>query len=104
MQTKELNIKQHFTSVEHPQANGQVKPAKRVILWAYRTTPQSTKGGNPFRLTFGTKVMILVAVKELRWRMAHPLDHNANFEATLEELDFIDESGNFAVVTEVVIK
>jgi len=36
--------------------------------------------------------------------MAHPLDHNANFEATLEELDFIDESGNFAVVTEVVIK
>jgi len=48
--------------------------------------------------------VILVEVKELSLRTAHPLDHTANAEATLEELDFIDESRNFVVLTEVAIK
>jgi len=48
-------------------------------------------GETPFRLTFRTEVVIPVEVKELSWRTAHPLDHTANAEATLEELDFIDE-------------
>jgi len=60
----ELGIKQVFASVEHPQTNGQVESANRVLLrgltrtlekakgtwadevprivWAYHTTPQST--------------------------------------------------------------
>jgi len=29
---KELNIKQHFTSMEHPQTNVQVESANKVIL------------------------------------------------------------------------
>jgi len=91
--------------MEHPQTNGQVESAKRVILrvlkrkleeakgnwteelphvlWAYRTT-----GETPFHLTFKMEVMIPVEVKELGWRTAHPLDQTANIEATLEELFF----------------
>lgn len=73
---RNIVIKQSFTSVEHPQANGLAEAANRVILrgirrrlytaktqwaeelhvvlWAYRTTPHSTTGESPFRLTYGT--------------------------------------------------
>jgi len=62
----EVGIKQVFASVEHPQTNGQVESANRILLrglkrrlekaketwaeevprivWAYHTTPQSTTG------------------------------------------------------------
>ena len=95
---KELNIKQHFTSVEHPQMNGKVESANRIILrglkrrleeangswpeellhvlWAYRTTPHSTIGETRLCLTFGMEAVIPVEVKELSWRMAHPLDRS----------------------------
>ena len=65
-----LGTKQHFTSVEHPQTNGQAEAVNRVILcglkrrldetkkrwveelhsvlWAYRTTPYSTTGETHF--------------------------------------------------------
>ncbi|GAU42817.1 hypothetical protein TSUD_288450 [Trifolium subterraneum] len=68
-----IGTTQHFTSVEHPQTNGQAEAANRVILrglrrrmgaskgnwteelhnvlWSYRTTPHSTTGETPFRLT-----------------------------------------------------
>jgi len=71
----EVGIKQVFTSVEHPQTNGQVESANRVLLrdlkrrlekakgtwaeevsrivWAYHTTPQSTTGETPFSLVYG---------------------------------------------------
>jgi len=123
---KELNIKKHFTSVELPQTNGQVESANRVILrglkirlteakgnwpeelshvlWAYRTTPHSTTGETPFHLTFGTEAVIPVEVKEFSWRTTHQLDHNANVDTTLEELDYIDETRNFAALTEAAIK
>ncbi|MCI60013.1 gypsy retrotransposon integrase-like protein, partial [Trifolium medium] len=61
---EDFKIKQHFSSVEHPQTNRQAEAANRVILrglkmrldeakgnwaeelhhvlWAYRTTPHST--------------------------------------------------------------
>lgn len=56
----DLSIKHHFTSVEHPQSNGQAESTNRDILkgnwveelphvlWAYRTTPHSTTGESPF--------------------------------------------------------
>ncbi|GAU49235.1 hypothetical protein TSUD_183260 [Trifolium subterraneum] len=69
-----IGTTQHFTSVEHPQTNGQAEAAKRVILrglrrrmgaskgnwteelhnvlWSYRTTPHSTTGETSFRLTY----------------------------------------------------
>jgi len=41
---KELNIKQHFTSVEHPQTNGQVESADRVILRGLKRRLEEAKG------------------------------------------------------------
>ncbi|MCI11137.1 gypsy retrotransposon integrase-like protein, partial [Trifolium medium] len=81
-----INTNQHFTSVEHPQTNGQAEAANMVILrglkrrldenkekwveelqsvlWAYRTTPHSTTGETPFRLVYGTKAVIPVEIGE----------------------------------------
>ncbi|XP_016171884.1 uncharacterized protein LOC107614166 [Arachis ipaensis] len=79
-----LGIKQKFSSMEHPQTNGQVEAANKVILlglkkrldkkkgawadelasvlWSYHTTQQSSTGETPFRLTYGVDAMIPVEV------------------------------------------
>ncbi|XP_027158086.1 uncharacterized protein LOC113759712 [Coffea eugenioides] len=76
----ELGIRQHFTSVGHPQANGQVENVNRTILhglktrmesaragwldelptilWAYRTTPRTATQETPFVLTYGAEAVI----------------------------------------------
>ncbi|XP_057760115.1 uncharacterized protein LOC130980453 [Arachis stenosperma] len=81
-----MKIKHQFTSVEHPQANGQAEAANKVILaglkkrlqdvkgacaeelpqvlWAYRTTPQSATGETSFRLAYGIEAMIPVEINE----------------------------------------
>ncbi|RDX68268.1 hypothetical protein CR513_52759, partial [Mucuna pruriens] len=81
-----------FTSIEHPQSNGQVEAANKVILrglqkpleeakgrwveelpqilWSYYITPHSTTNETPFRLTFGTEVVIPVNIGELFPRTA----------------------------------
>ncbi|XP_020222083.1 uncharacterized protein LOC109804662 [Cajanus cajan] len=98
-----LGIKHRFTSVEHPQSNGQAKAANKVILnelkkrlgdakgawaeeltevlWAYRCTPQSTTKETPFRLTYGTDAMIPVEVGEPSFRRQY-FEENCN-EASL---------------------
>jgi len=82
----ELGIKQVFASVEHPQTNGQVESANKVllrglkrwlekakgtwseevprILWAYHTTSQSTTKETPFSLVYGSDAMIPVEIQE----------------------------------------
>ncbi|XP_016192043.1 uncharacterized protein K02A2.6-like [Arachis ipaensis] len=79
-----LGIKQKFSSVEHPQTNGQVEAANKVVLlglkkrldnkkgawadelasvlWSYRTTEQSSTRETPFRLTYGVDAMIPVEI------------------------------------------
>ncbi|RYQ82848.1 hypothetical protein Ahy_B10g101409 [Arachis hypogaea] len=79
-----LRISHHFSSVEHPQTNGQVESANKIIvkglkkrldeakglwadelrsvLWSYRTTPQTATGETPFRLTYGTEAIIPVEI------------------------------------------
>ena len=75
-----------FASVEHPQTNGQVESANRVMLrglkrrlekakgalaeevprivWAYHTTPQSSTMQTPFSLVYGSDAMIPVEIHE----------------------------------------
>jgi len=82
----ELGIKLVFTSVEHPQTNGHVESANRVMLrglkrrldkakgtwaeevprivWAYHTTPQSLTKETPFSLVYGSDTMIPVEIQE----------------------------------------
>ncbi|XP_076916638.1 uncharacterized protein LOC143576435 [Bidens hawaiensis] len=76
---KELQVIQTFTSVAHPQANGQIERTNRTIkegikarlgmkrtgwvdelpnvLWAFRTQKNSRNLETPFSLTYGTEAM-----------------------------------------------
>ena len=82
----EVGIKQVFASVEHPQTNGQVESANRILLrglkrrlekakgawaeevpsivWAYHTMPQSSTMETPFSLVYGSDAMIPVEIHE----------------------------------------
>ncbi|XP_071714536.1 uncharacterized protein [Rutidosis leptorrhynchoides] len=77
---EELNIKQTFTSVAHPQANGQCEVTNRDIvagikarlghcrigwvdelpkvLWENRTTPKPSTGETLFSLVYGTEAVV----------------------------------------------
>jgi hypothetical protein len=121
-----INTKQRFTSVEHPQTNGQAEAANRVILrglrrrlddnkkrwveelhsvlWAYRTTPHSTTGETPFRLVYGTEAVIPVEIGEPSRRTQQPLDEEMNDEALREELDLVEEIRTGASIKEASLK
>ena len=82
---EDLNISHNFTSVAHPQANGEAEVTKRTllqeiktrlekakgtwadklyhVLWAYRTTKRLPTRESPFALTFGTKAVIPIELK-----------------------------------------
>lgn len=121
-----LGTKQHFTSVEHPQTNGQAEAANKVILrglkrrlgeakkrwveelhsvlWGYRTTPHSTTGETPFRLTYGTEAVIPVEIREPTGRTEYPLDEELNDEALRAELDLVEEIRSGAALREAKLK
>ncbi|XP_076883453.1 uncharacterized protein LOC143532225 [Bidens hawaiensis] len=96
---KELNITQTFTSVVHPQGNGDVECANRAIvggikkrlanyksgwvdqvphvLWAIRTQRSTSNAETPFSLTYGTKAMIPAEVGVPSPRITLPKDNEA---------------------------
>ena len=79
-----LGIKNQFSSLGHPQVNGQTKVTNWIllkiikaqfeeakgawleelphVLWVYRTTARTLTRETPFKLTYGTKAIILVEV------------------------------------------
>ena len=109
---RELDIKQVFASVEHPQTNGQVESANRVLLrglkrrlkkakgawadnvprivWAYHTTPQSTTKESPFSLVYGSDAMIPVEIQESSPRFQNFVAEESNEERSVN-LDLLDE-------------
>ncbi|GAU40531.1 hypothetical protein TSUD_366960 [Trifolium subterraneum] len=121
-----IGTTQHFTSVEHPQTNGQAEAANRVllrglrrrmdtskgnwteelhnILWSYRTTPHSTTGETPFRLTYGTEAVIPVEIGEPSSRIEYPPDEDINDELLREELDLVEELRTGASLREATLK
>ncbi|GAU27461.1 hypothetical protein TSUD_161470 [Trifolium subterraneum] len=121
-----IGTTQHFTSVEHPQTNGQTEAANRVILrglrrrmsaskgnwtdelhnvvWSYRTTPYSTTGETPFRLTYGTEAVIPVEIGESSSRIEYPHEEDINDELLREELDLVEELRTGASLREVTLK
>ncbi|XP_074346226.1 uncharacterized protein LOC141684996 [Apium graveolens] len=109
---EENEIEPRFTSVAHPQANGQAEVANRIIfdglkkrieksrnkwvdeilsiLWAYRTTCRVTIGATPFMLAYGAESVVPVEISH-----SSPRIQAYNVEENEEEqrlaLDLIDE-------------
>nr|XP_025676365.1 uncharacterized protein K02A2.6-like [Arachis hypogaea] len=114
-----LGIKQKFTSVEHPQSNGQVETGNKVILkglkkrlkgkkgswadvlasvlWFYRTSSQSSTGETPFRLTYGVNAVIPVEIGEPSPRLLLGGGNEA------VEKDLVDETRQMAHLTKATI-
>ncbi|GAU47711.1 hypothetical protein TSUD_177160 [Trifolium subterraneum] len=83
---KEWGIQLSFTSVEHPQANGQAESTDKIILqglkkrlevskrlwveelpmvlWSYHTTPYSSTQETPFKMVYGSDYMIPIEINE----------------------------------------
>ncbi|XP_020999653.1 uncharacterized protein LOC110281610 [Arachis duranensis] len=115
-----LGIRQKFSSVEHPQTNGQVESVNKIILlglkkrldnkkgawadvlasvlWSYRTTEQSSTKETPFRLTYGLDVVIPVEVGEPSPRLL------LKGVGEAVEKDLIDEVREMAHLTETALK
>ena len=60
------------------------------ILWTYRTTTRTPTGETPFRLTYGSKVVIPVEVGLTSYRVDNH-DERKNDEAMRLQLDLVDE-------------
>ncbi|XP_076919660.1 uncharacterized protein LOC143580553 [Bidens hawaiensis] len=116
---KKLHTTQVFTSVAHPQANGQVERANRTIkdgikarvvtkrigwvdelphvLWALRTQKKTINSETPFSLTYGTEAMILaeIGVPSARTLSADNIEEelrmNLNLLEERRELELIRE-------------
>ena len=59
------------------------------LLWAYRTTTRTPTGKTPFRLAYGSEVVILVEVRLTSYRVGN-YDENRNNEAMHLQLDLVD--------------
>ncbi|XP_075665372.1 uncharacterized protein LOC142635040 [Castanea sativa] len=107
-----LGIKNHYSSPTHPQANGQVEVTNRSllkiiktrlegakviwpeelpsILWAYRMTARTPTGETPFRLAYGSEVVIPAKVGLTSYTVGN-YDSSKNDEVIRLQLDFVDE-------------
>ncbi|GKB99050.1 reverse transcriptase domain-containing protein [Tanacetum coccineum] len=122
---EKLCIRQCFTSVKHPQANGLVERANRSlgegikerlderskdwieelphVLWAHRTMIKSSNGDTPFSFTYRIEVVILVEIGMPTMRTAE-VDMVQNDEALEIKLDLLQERREQAAICEVKSK
>ncbi|XP_074346868.1 uncharacterized protein LOC141685676 [Apium graveolens] len=106
------SIELHFTSVAHPQANGQAEVANRIILdglkkgvkcsrntwvdellpivWAYRTTCKVTTEATPFMLAYGAEALVPLEITYGSPRI-EDYESETNKEGMRLALDPIDE-------------
>jgi hypothetical protein len=122
---QEKGIRNTFVSVEHPQANGQVESANKVvlkalkrnlmrkgkswaehipaILWSYHTTTHTSTGETPFKMVYGTDAMIPAEVNPPSWRR-ETLTAPNNDAALQENLDLLEEVREAAHLREFTAK
>ncbi|GJR89570.1 reverse transcriptase domain-containing protein [Tanacetum coccineum] len=116
-----LGIKLVSTSVYHPQANGAVERANQSImqgiktrlhqeggawvkelpsiLWAHRTTPETSNGETPFSLAYGTKAVIPAEMGIPTRRTIQGSDKE-NEEALRMNLNLLEERREIAAIRE----
>lgn len=104
-------IQKKFSTVAHPQANGQVEAVNKVIksilkkrlekaggkwvdelpmaLWAYQTAHKSTIGHTPFSLPYGSEAVIPVEMEVPSHRVIY-YDPKTNAIILAESLDLLD--------------
>nr|GEW25726.1 reverse transcriptase domain-containing protein [Tanacetum cinerariifolium] len=122
---EKLCIRECFTFVKHPQANGLVERANRSlgkgikarldersknwleeishVLWAHRTMIKSSNGETPFALTYGTKAVIPVEIDMPTLRTTK-VDMIKNNEALGVNLDLYEEKREKAAIQEAKSK
>ncbi|RDY06591.1 hypothetical protein CR513_09400, partial [Mucuna pruriens] len=74
-----------------------------MVFWSYHTTPHSTTNETPFRLTFGTDVMIPVEIGEPSPRTAL-FEPSQNEEDLRANLDLLQEASEIAHIKECAMK
>ncbi|KAL5571653.1 hypothetical protein UlMin_021250 [Ulmus minor] len=107
----DLGIHKHFSSVAHPQSNGQVEVVNKTIknnleqklkgakgawvdklprvLWAYRTTCRTSTNETPFSMTYGTEAVVPTEIGEPSFRVEQ-LDPESNVEGLSLNLDLLE--------------
>ncbi|XP_057431999.1 uncharacterized protein LOC130724727 [Lotus japonicus] len=120
-----MGIQRRFSSVEHPQTNGQAESANKVILrglkrrlseakgawldellvviWSNNTTPHSTTRETPFTMTYGADAMLPAEIDNNSWRIAPRLE-GENSSNMAVELDLLSETREEARVREAAMK
>ena len=115
----DLRIKKKFSSVDHPQTNGQVEAVNKIIkfnlktkleerkglwaeelpkvLWAYRMTSRTLTGETPFSLAYGIEAMIPVEVGVPSLRR-DTYNQEENFALQRYELDLLKEKRDLAAL------
>ena len=108
----ELGIKNHYSSLTHRQANGQVEVTNRTllkiiktrlegakgiwldelpsVLWAYWTTARTLTGETPFRLAYRTAAVIPAEIGLTSYRV-DSYSEKTNEEELRLQLDLVDE-------------
>jgi transposase InsO family protein len=116
----ELRIRNYYSSVLRPKANGQVEATNKTlirtlkkklekkkgtwveyipeVLWSYRITIRTPTGETPFSLTYGTEAVIPAEVGSPSFRVAY-YNPGLNDEGISLNLDLLQEKRDDAQVT-----